>query len=199
MIDIIYAFHRMMRTREARRAARKKDLAALERALYLGADPNGIMQRYPRNFRGRCEHFLHRAIQDKWSDGIEALIRAGADLEKRGGISHATPFFLAIEGRDRATIWAIAEKGPDPNGIGWSVDHAALNRTLNTLGWEYPSQGSLVSVREMTAAELAAYLLGEEGQRAVARAGDLHRIKMEVRAIEARTPDATGGATVHRL
>lgn len=199
MINLIHKIHIFMRTREARRAVLKKNLVALERALYLGADPNGVVQRYPRNFRGRREHFLHRAVHDKWIEGIETLIQAGADLEKRGGISYATPFFLAIEGRDRATIWALTECGPDPNGIGWSVDHAALNRTLNTLGWDYPRQGSLVSVREMTAAELAAHFLGEEGQRIIARADELHHVKVQAREIDAGTPEATATRPAHRL
>lgn len=191
-MSVLYSLHSYLRTRQAARAAIAKNLVALERALYLGADPDGVARRCERGYRGKFEHLLHVAVQHRWVEGVEALLRAGADTEIRGGICLATPLFLAASLRDVKVMGALAEHGADPYGLGWGVDHRALDRIMEVVGWDYPSQSSLVSVREITAEDLVDYNNDPEERSALEVARVRHASKTTGQELDQSTLQASG-------
>jgi hypothetical protein len=189
-MSVLYSLHRYFRTRQAKRAVIAKDLVALERALYLGANPDGVARRCERGYQGKFEHMLHVAVMYRWTEGVEALLRAGANTEIRGGINLATPLFMAAELRDPKTMMALATHGAHPHGLGWAIDHRALDDTMEVVGGDYPSQGALVSVREMTAEEIVDYWRDSEERKALDVALTQHAVKQTAAALEESTLEA---------
>lgn len=152
-----HALTRYYRTRQAAGAIARRDLDALAQALARGADPDGVAKRCPIGYRSKFELLIHTAVLGKWSAGVALLLQHGADAERRGGIGNGTALFLAGEQRDLSTLKVLAEHGANPQGLGWCIDYSALDRTMALLGWDYPSQANLATVREMTADEVIRY------------------------------------------
>lgn len=188
-MSLLSSFYCYLRTRQAARAVNAGNLAALERALYLGANPNGVAKRCERGYRGKYEYMLHVAIENQWLEGVQALLDAGANTELRGGINLATPLFLVAVRRHvpTAIMMALAKQGADPDGLGWEVDMKALNETMDLVGWDYPSQSSLISVREMTVQEIVDYRNDQEEVAALEIARERYLIKQSAKTLEDTT------------
>lgn len=104
---------------------RNTDLVELQSALDAGADPETIFEQYhPGQFWGNETRLLHAAVESNWIDGVEALLKAGADPETRSTKLNATALWLVAhcEHPNLTMARLLIDHHADPEGLGHGLD-----------------------------------------------------------------------------
>ncbi len=90
---------------ELEQALKAKEVQAIESCIALGADANGITQRFP---------FIHLAIEESNSKLLEVLLKAGVSINKADNIGE-TPLHKAVYLNKPEMIKLIMDAKPDLN------------------------------------------------------------------------------------